>query len=219
MLMKFKIGKFIRKVCSASENLKATLERVEKEEIMAKQIEDERAKNEARRQFEELERERQIREAKHLQEKQEQLDQEERNQKRQLVVEAEQIERAELERQNHLKNFPLENHLSEFIQRAEELTNEKCLGDRHSEFLTLYQILKHKFETFGMIGVERLSHVSDDVHRVNQIETVIDFYWEKIRRVRNDPTLDDYERQRKMEYWERIMDSHISEIENPGGRG
>ncbi len=73
--------------------------------------------------------------------------------------------------------------------------------------------MKESFEEKGLVPIDRLARVTADVERINQMETVIDLYSQKIKTVKADETLDEDEREAKIDYWQRLRDRDISRLE------
>jgi multidrug resistance efflux pump len=123
-------------------------------------------------------------------------------------------ERLEKEKKDRLKHelaaerYPLEILLDTFIKRLEEDTIK---GD--NKFLTLYLKLKEILQKTSKIPLEQRPVVADDILRINQVETLIDVYSEKIKKVKQDESLQEEEKEEKIETWKRLQEKHISEIE------
>ncbi len=60
-----------------------------------------------------------------------------------------------------------------------------------------------------LVELQRLAAVPEDVNRINQIETIIDLYTLKMRRVNEDKTLSDDERDVKIASWQSLMEADI----------
>ena len=98
-------------------------------------------------------------------------------------------------------------------EKFAHLTKDTLSGEDHNTLLEMHSWFQDIFSRNNMISPERLEAVSPDVQRINQIETVMDLYGEKIRKVKHDDALDEEERQMKVEYWMRLRDRDINELE------
>jgi hypothetical protein len=127
-------------------------------------------------------------------------------------------ERLEKEKKDRLKHelaaerYPLEILLDTFIKRLEQL-EDTIKGDKENKFLTLYLKLKEILQKTSKIPLEQRLMVADDILRINQVETLIDVYSEKIKKVKQDESLQEEEKEEKIETWKRLQEKHISEIE------
>ncbi|CAM2005285.1 hypothetical protein APED_01360 [Acanthopleuribacter pedis] len=133
-----------------------------------------------------------------------------------ITLQKAQAERALFERLQEFAQLPLEKFLAFFAQKLEQVTEAEFQGKNHTGLLELYLNLKKSFERNGLISLERLEEVTPDVQRINQIETIMDLYGEKIRKVKQDGLLDDEEQLMKVEYWIRLRDKDIQELEGVG---
>ena len=104
-----------------------------------------------------------------------------------------------------------------FVQTMQE----KIAGVSDTEFRAVDQDrlreLAVAFDArFAAAGVELPSaflEAPEHVRYVNSIEGVIDLYTRKIQKVKRDDGLDDDERDIKIEYWQRLMDKQVAELE------
>lgn len=117
--------------------------------------------------------------------------------------------------ESKVQDLPLNDLINVFINRLSTETNSDALiGDKHSQYLDLYNALIKVFSDHKILSPEKLHSITQDVHRINQIETLIDLYSEKIRRAKRDDDLDEDERETKVAYWQRLMDKEISDLED-----
>lgn len=82
-----------------------------------------------------------------------------------------------------------------------------------SMLLFLFKKIEDIFEVSGKKTPAQLSTVINDSIRINQIETILDLYSEKIAKVRNDNALHEDEKEEKIELWRRLRDRDISRLE------
>lgn len=82
-----------------------------------------------------------------------------------------------------------------------------------SMLLFLFKKIEDIFEAAGKKAPSQLSTVINDSIRINQIETILDLYSEKIAKVRNDDTLHEDEQEEKIEFWRRLRDRDVSRLE------
>lgn len=151
------------------------------------------------------------------------------NEKRRLLVDSEsaaneraklklreqkqKIDQAAFQNLSKVNDIPLSYFLSYLKEKFDSLSKQEVSGETHSKLFDTYTWLKAIFSRNGMIDPDRLEELAPDVKRINQMETLMDLYGEKIHRVKNDDSLDDEERQMKIEYWLRLRDRDIAELE------
>lgn len=110
-------------------------------------------------------------------------------------------------------SLPIEAHIKAFrgfLENDAEL--DDLIGENQGEMVQLYRAMHDAFERKGLIAINRLATVPKDVHRINQIETIIDLYSLKIKRVKEDENLSDDERQRKVEAWKHLMEKDVEAL-------
>lgn len=122
---------------------------------------------------------------------------------------------AELERQNSLKQYPLAVYLDVFYQQAETLERWIENGEEENRVFDLHLKLKAMLQAASKIPLEKRERIPEQHRQLNQVETLIDLYSEKIRRVQNDEDLDDEEREEKIAYWRDLRNRQIGEIQGP----
>lgn len=125
----------------------------------------------------------------------------------------EETKRKEIERQTKLNDFPIEFHLDTFMQKLTQLKDQEMKGVLHDKYVQVYKSMNTTFESIGLIPPDKLLNVQQDVHRLNQVEIIMDLYDEKMRRVKKDTVLEEDERTEKIEYWRRLRDRDIAELE------
>ena len=141
--------------------------------------------------------------------------QEKKNKEKEMEMGTKKAERekAEMEKVKELADLPLEKYLSVFLGKLETITSEEFQGKNHSDLLKVHTALKESFQRNNLIPLEKLEVVSQSTFGIDEAETIIDLYGEKINRVKLDESLDEEEREEKIEYWRRLRDRHISQIE------
>lgn len=122
-------------------------------------------------------------------------------------------QKAEVERQNTLKSYPPLEHIEVFTNGFDELQQWIVKGDEENQVFKLYTKLKEVLEKNSKIPIEKKRMMSNDVIRLNQIETLMDLYGEKIARVQQDETINEDERQIKMNYWVSLRDKEIQDLQ------
>lgn len=122
-------------------------------------------------------------------------------------------EKAEIEKQNTLKAYPVSSHIEVFSDSIDELEQLVIKGDEENHVFKLYMKLKEVLEQNSKIPLEKKRMMSDDVIRLNQIETLMDLYGEKIARVEQDETINEDERQIKINYWVALRDKEIQDLQ------
>ena len=113
------------------------------------------------------------------------------------------------------KNLSLETPFSEICQILLTKTSKtESITDKESELLIeLWLSLEGLFKRSGHQELSRLIEIDSDHKRLNQIETLMDLYSEKIKKVKlDDNIVDDEERTQKITYWEQIRDKQIQEL-------
>jgi hypothetical protein len=125
----------------------------------------------------------------------------------------EETKQKEIEKQIKLKEFPIDEHIDEFLKKLDAAEFADIKGETHTRFLKMLELVQKRFTEIGLIEPEKLKNISEDTFRINQYEALIDLYAEKIRRVKEDPSLDDDDIAAKIEFWERLRDKEISQIE------
>jgi hypothetical protein len=203
------------------ERKRRELEAKEREKGRALQLEQaeaEKAKAEKERSEQEKEKQRLAAQEAEAKKKSQEIElglQEKRNREKEMEMEIKKAEaaKAEMEKMKELADLPFEKYLSLFADKLEMLTGKEFQGKNHSILLKFYTALKESFVRNSLVPLERLEAVSESVYGIDEAETIIDLYGEKINRVKLDESLDEEEREEKIEYWKRLRDRHISQIE------
>lgn len=86
-------------------------------------------------------------------------------------------------------------------------------SDLDSILLQLYSGIENIFQASGKRPPSELSTVLHDSIRINQIETILDLYSEKIAKVSKDKSLDEDEKEEKKDFWRRLRDRDITRLE------
>jgi len=120
---------------------------------------------------------------------------------------------AEIERQNKLKEYPLSAHIDAFIQQAETLERWIADGEEENRVFDLYLHLQAALQSASKIPLEKRERIPEHHKQLNQVETLMDLYSEKIQRVQEDEALDDEEREEKKAYWRDLRNRQIAEIQ------
>lgn len=113
------------------------------------------------------------------------------------------------------KNLSLETPFSELSQMlVTKASKTEAITDKESELLiALWIALEGLFERSGHQELSRLIEIDSDHKRLNQIETLMDLYSAKIKKVKLDENIvDEDERTQKITYWEQIRDKQIQEL-------
>lgn len=130
-----------------------------------------------------------------------------------ITLQREQTETAFYQKMEEFSDLPLSKFLAFLIKKLEVVESAEFQGQNHSDMLTLFSSLKSSYQRNSLLSPEKQEEIAPDVLRINQIESVMDLYTEKIRRVKQDHTLDDDEQQMKIDFWIRLRDKDIQEIE------
>jgi len=85
--------------------------------------------------------------------------------------------------------------------------------EKESSLVELYDETEALFKRADRMDLSKLIHVSNDLYRINQIETIFDLYAEKISKVKNNDNLDSDEKGKQIEYWNRLRDQEVSNLE------
>ena len=104
--------------------------------------------------------------------------------------------------------YLLENLFSQFDQ-----SNHEALAEQRETVFKLLDQFQKKVAELYQTTVDRLNEIPEDILRVNQIEALLDTYTDKIKKVKNDSSLDDDEKTMKISYWENLRDSHIAGLQ------
>lgn len=89
----------------------------------------------------------------------------------------------------------------------------KLTPELNSILLQLYKGVDDVFQAAGKKPPSELSTVLHDSIRINQIETILDLYSEKIAKVSKDKSLEEEEKEEKKEFWRRLRDRDITKLE------
>ncbi len=124
------------------------------------------------------------------------------------------VDEAALQNITKVADIPVAHFLDFFLAKLETVANSEALtGENQNKLLDAYTALKEKLEKNSVLTAEELASVSPDVHRINQIETIIKLYGEKIQRIKHDETLDDEEQNTQIDYLMRLRDRDIAALE------
>lgn len=108
--------------------------------------------------------------------------------------------------------FELETHIDTLASQLDDATLDQLVGENQGNLVVLYKAIHDAFQKHGLISINRLASVSKDVHRVNQIETIIDLYNMKIHRTENDEALPEGVRERKVQALQHLMEKDIDAL-------
>ncbi len=78
----------------------------------------------------------------------------------------------------------LKDHLEAFSNELDDAQVAELIGENQSKIVTLYKGMSDAFMRNDLVELQRLAAVPEDVNRINQIETIIDLYTLKMRRVK-----------------------------------
>lgn len=120
---------------------------------------------------------------------------------------------AEIERQNKLKEYPLGAHVDVFCQQVGTLNGWITNGEEENRVFDLYLKLQAALEAASKIPLKERERIAEQHKELNQVETLMNLYSEKIRRVRDDEDLDDEEREEKIAYWRDMRNRQIAAIQ------
>lgn len=104
--------------------------------------------------------------------------------------------------------------LPPLIAKLDYLTSDDLAGILQTQLLTLYQAVKNYCQRNHLLPPDLLLETPDDIFRINQIETIMQQYRQKIKRVRQDDAMTDEDKAEEINYWIRLRDAHISQIES-----
>jgi hypothetical protein len=136
----------------------------------------------------------------------------------------EQLEQQNVELQNQIEllkkskqqqDFRLVDRIDRFSHCLSVLSADKIKGERINELFLLYSTMKNLLEKAEKITQDKTACTQYGYQAlvVDQIETIIDLYGEKIKKVKSDTSLDEGEREEKLSAWKMLRDKHISELE------
>jgi len=111
---------------------------------------------------------------------------------------------------NLSKNLSLDELLNaiEYNIQQNEVEIKKPLILGHISYAIMELAKKHNIET----ELTRIFTTSPDIQRINQIETILNKFSEKIAAVRLDNSLSEDEKEEKIDSWRRIRDSEVAII-------
>ena len=98
----------------------------------------------------------------------------------------------------------------DFLENEAKL--DDLLGENQGEMVQLYRAMHDAFDRHGLIAINKLATVPKDVHRINQIETIIDLYNLKISRTEKDKKLDADVKSRKIQALQHLMEKDIEAL-------
>lgn len=108
--------------------------------------------------------------------------------------------------------LPMSAHISALLSNLEGSKVDDLIGENQGSLVAVYKAMHDAFERHGLIAINQLATVPKDVHRISQIETIIDLYTKKIDRVKNDAKLSEEEKDRKLQAWEHLMEKDIDAL-------
>ena len=108
--------------------------------------------------------------------------------------------------------IPIDAHLAALKGRLDNAEVDELIRENQGELVLLYRSLSDAFERNDLIDINKLAAVPKDVHRINQIETIIDLYTMKINRAKADESLSDEDREKKIQAWEHLMEKDIDAL-------
>ena len=106
----------------------------------------------------------------------------------------------------------LNDHLEAFSNELDEAQVADLIGENQSKIVTLYKAMSDAYGRNDLVELQKLAAVPEDVNRINQIETIIDLYTLKMRRVNEDKSLTDEERDMKTASWQSLMEADIQAL-------
>lgn len=106
----------------------------------------------------------------------------------------------------------LKDHLEAFTDKLDEAEVNNLIGENQAKIVDLYKAMSDAFRDNDLVELNRLAAVPKDVNRINQIETIIDLYTLKMRRVNEDSSLTDHEREVKLASWQSLMEADIQAL-------
>lgn len=119
----------------------------------------------------------------------------------------------EIERQIKMKEYPLGAHIEIFCQQVETLNGWIANGEEENRVFDLYLKLQAALEAASKIPLKERERIAEQHKELNQVETLMNLYSEKIRRVRDDEDLDDEEREEKIAYWRDLRNRQVAAIQ------
>jgi len=123
------------------------------------------------------------------------------------------LEEGSSQTDSNIQSVSVDTHLDIITEKIAHASNIVVKGEMHTKFVSLYAVLRDASLKNNSIPLEKLANVSEDVKRINQMETIIDMYTNKINQAKNDETLDEEMRDTKVSNWERLMERDIARLE------
>lgn len=108
--------------------------------------------------------------------------------------------------------IPVEAHLNGLRERLNEAKLDELVGQSQAELVEVYRSIHDAFERHDLIDIHRLAAIPKDVNRINQIEVIIDLYNLKLGRTRNDASMSEEEKTRKLQALEHLMEKDIEAL-------
>ena len=105
-----------------------------------------------------------------------------------------------------------EKKVSKLLEECEEDENA-LTPELNSILLTLYTSIDNLFKAAGKKTPSQMSEILNDAMRINQINTIIDLYAEKITEARKQEFENEEDRQDKIDHLMRQRDIHLRSIE------
>lgn len=132
----------------------------------------------------------------------------EQEQKKQLNIE-------ELTSKQKLIDFSLSEYFEPFYKKLSSIQKIDLKEKLHSQILDLYIALENKLISSGKIPLSQLTIASDEVKNINQIETMMNTYSEKIMNVKEQLMLnliDKDDAEEKIEYFKELRNKQVNNI-------
>lgn len=110
------------------------------------------------------------------------------------------------------ERLDLTDHLDAFTDRLDDAEIDELIQGNQGKIVNLYRAMSDAFQRNELVELQRLAAVPKDVNRINQIETIIDLYTLKMRRVNEDESLSEEEREMKLASWQALMEADIQAL-------
>lgn len=107
---------------------------------------------------------------------------------------------------------PVELHLRALKDRLNTAKLDEMIGANQAELVEVYRAIHDAFERHDLIAIHRLAAIPKDVNRINQIETIVDLYNLKLSRAREDTSLAEEDRERKIQALEHLMEKDVEAL-------
>jgi len=125
------------------------------------------------------------------------------------------LENANLKAANILgaQSLSMDEFIEGFKERLNTFEKKDFQAANSDVLLELAVKLNDSFKRQGLVTPLQAEEVPDHLKHINNIESIIDLYTQKMQRVKVDEALDDEEREMKLENWQRLMDKQVAEME------